>query len=111
MDLAALNTDVEAFSFLDRIIVSCGDVLPEAYFVLTKMTIPLQNPAATRITIGDSRASLVADNTGRINGAIDRISAVEKIAAEGGLTEREKERLLSILRKRYGLNKKSIFIK
>ena len=39
------------------------------------------------------------------------VSAVEKIAAEGGLTEREKERLLSILRKRYGLNKKSIFIK
>lgn len=77
VDLAALNTDVEAFSFLDRIIVSCGDVLPEAYFVLTKMTIPLQNPAATRITIGDSRASLVADNTGRINGAIDRIEGIE----------------------------------
>lgn len=75
--LAALDSSVEAFQFLDRIIVSCGDILPEAYFVLTKMTIPLQNPAATRITIGDSRASLVADNTGRINGAIDRIEGIE----------------------------------
>ena len=77
VDLAALDSSVEAFQFLDRIIVSCGDILPEAYFVLTKMTIPLQNPAATRITIGDSRASLVADNTGRINGAIDRIEGIE----------------------------------
>lgn len=77
VDLAALDTNVETFKFLDRVIVSCGDILPEAYFVLTKMTIPIQNPAATRITIGDSRASLVADNTGRINGAIDRIEGIE----------------------------------
>lgn len=29
MDLAALDSSVEAFQFLDRIIVSCGDILPE----------------------------------------------------------------------------------
>lgn len=77
VDLNALDANVEAFSFLDRIIVNCGEMLPEATFVLTKMRIPLQNPAAMRITLGDSRVSLVADNTGRINGAVDRIETIE----------------------------------
>lgn len=77
VDLNALDANVEAFSFLDQIIVNCSDMLPEATFVLTKMRIPLQNPAAMRITLGDSRVSLVADNTGRINGAVDRIESIE----------------------------------
>lgn len=77
VDLNALDASVEAFSFLDQIIVTCGDILPETAFVLTKMRIPLQNPAAMRITLGDSRVSLVADNTGRINGAVDRIESIE----------------------------------
>ena len=77
VDLNALDANVEAFSFLDQIVVSCGEILPETAFVLTKMRIPLQNPAAMRITLGDSRVSLVADNTGRINGAVDRIETIE----------------------------------
>lgn len=77
VDLNALYADIEAFRFLDQIIVNCGEMLPEATFVLTKMRIPLQNPAAMRITLGDSRVSLVADNTGRINGAVNRIETIE----------------------------------
>ncbi len=41
------------------------------------MTIPLQNPAAMRITLGDSRISLVADNTNKIADAVDRIEGIE----------------------------------
>lgn len=38
------------------------------------------------------------------------VSAIEKIAFTGGPTDREKNRILSILRKRYGFDKKSVFI-
>lgn len=77
VDLHSLDVNVECFQFLDRVIVTCGNILPEAEFVLTKMTIPLQNPAAMRITLGDSRISLVADNSGKITDAIDRIENIE----------------------------------
>ena len=63
--------------FLDRVIVTCGNICPQAEFVLTKMTIPLQNPAAMRITLGDSKISLVADNTSKIADAVDRIEGIE----------------------------------
>ena len=77
VDLHALDANVEAFHFLDQVVVSCTDVCPEATFVITEMSIPLQNPAALRITIGDSRTSLVAENNGRISDAVTRIENIE----------------------------------
>ena len=77
VDLHALDADVEAFRFLDRVVVSCGEVCPESEFVITEMSVPLQNPAAMRITIGESRTSLVAENTGRIEDAVTRIENIE----------------------------------
>ena len=77
VDLHSLDADVECFQFLDRVIVTCGDICPQAEFVLTKMTIPLQDPANMRITLGDSRISLVAENTGKIADAVDRIESIE----------------------------------
>ena len=41
------------------------------------MSIPLQNPAGMRITIGESRTSLVAENSGRIDDAVTRIENIE----------------------------------
>lgn len=77
VDLHSLDADVECFQFLDRVIVTCGDICPQAEFVLTKMTIPLQEPANMRITLGDSRISLVTENTGKIADAVDRIESIE----------------------------------
>ena len=77
VDLHSLDADVECFQFLDRVIVTCGDICPQAEFVLTKMTIPLQDPANMRITLGDSRISLVTENTGKIADAVDRIESIE----------------------------------
>ena len=77
VDLHSLDADVECFQFLDRVIVTCGDICPQAEFVLTKMTIPLQDPANMRITLGDSRISLVTENTGKIADAVGRIESIE----------------------------------
>lgn len=77
VDLHSLDADVECFQFLDRVIVTCGEICPQAEFVLTKMTIPLQDPANMRITLGDSRISLVTENTGKIADAVDRIESIE----------------------------------
>lgn len=39
------------------------------------------------------------------------VSVIETLAREKGFSEREKTRLLDLLRKRYGLKKSSIFAK
>ena len=61
VDLHNLDKNVEAFSFLDKVVVSCIDICPAETFVLTSMDIPLNNPANTVITLGDETASLVTE--------------------------------------------------
>ncbi|MDO4564718.1 MAG: hypothetical protein Q4C04_03815 [Clostridia bacterium] len=77
VDLHDVDADVEAFSFLDRIIVACGEVCPESEFVLSGMEIPLNNPASTSVTLGDTRPSLVGDNAAQNASALDRIESIE----------------------------------
>ena len=77
VDLHNLNAETESFSFLDRVIVSCGDLCPEAEFILTEMKIPLNNPGGMEITLGDSRPSLVGDSVSGLSSAINRIKSIE----------------------------------
>ena len=77
VDLHNVNADVEAFSFLDRVIVSCGDICPESEFVLSGMEIPLNNPASTSITLGDTRPSLIGDNAIQKASAAKRLETIE----------------------------------
>jgi hypothetical protein len=77
VDLHNVNADVEAFSFLDRVIVSCGDICPESEFVLSGMEIPLNNPASTSITLGDTRPSLISDNAVQKASAAKRLETIE----------------------------------
>ena len=51
VDLHNVNADVETFSFLDRVIVSCADICPESEFVLSGMEIPLNNPGSMSVTL------------------------------------------------------------
>lgn len=44
VDLHNLDKNVEAFSFLDKVVVSCIDICPAETFVLTSMDTP---PTAT----------------------------------------------------------------
>lgn len=77
VDLHNVNADIEAFSFLDRVIVSCGDICPESEFVLSGMEIPLNNPASTSITLGDTRPSLIGDNAVQKATAAKRLETIE----------------------------------
>lgn len=77
VDLHNVNADVEAFSFLDRVIVSCGEICPESEFVLSGMEIPLANPGSTSITLGDTRPSLIGDNAVQSASAAKRLESIE----------------------------------
>lgn len=77
VDLHNVNADVEAFSFLDRVIVSCGEICPESEFVLSGMEIPLTNPGSTSITLGDTRPSLIGDNAVQSASAAKRLESIE----------------------------------
>lgn len=77
VDLHHVNANVEAFSFLDRIIVSCGAVCPESEFVLTGLEIPLNDPASMSITLGDSKPSLISDGAKQNASAVGRLESIE----------------------------------
>lgn len=77
VDLHNLHAETESFSFLDRIIVSCGELCPAAEFILTEMKIPLNNPGGMQITLGDSKPSLVSENAASIGSALGRIESIE----------------------------------
>ena len=77
VDLHNVNADVETFSFLDRVIVSCGDICPESEFVLSGMEIPLNNPGSMSVTLGDTRPSLIGDNAVQNASAAKRLETIE----------------------------------
>ena len=72
-----LDNEVNAFSFLDKVVVSCGDICPEETFVLSSMDIPLNNPGSTIITLGDTRPSLIGDGINKETENADRIESIE----------------------------------
>lgn len=77
VDLHSVDADIEAFSFLDRVIVSCGEVCPMEEFILTGMEIPLNDPGSTSITLGDTKPSLIGDGANQQMNAIHRIESIE----------------------------------
>ena len=77
IDLHNINAEVETFTFLDRVIVSCGDIYPESEFVLTGMEIPLNNPGSMSVTLGDTRPSLIGDNSMQYASAAKRLETIE----------------------------------
>jgi len=77
IDLHNINAEVETFTFLDRVIVSCGDIYLESEFVLTGMEIPLNNPGSMSVTLGDTRPSLIGDNSMQYASAAKRLETIE----------------------------------
>lgn len=77
VDLHNLDKNVEAFSFLDKVMVSCIDICPEEIFVLSSMDIPLNDPANTVITLGDETASLVTETAATATMTEARVEKIE----------------------------------
>jgi hypothetical protein len=77
VDLHNADADVESFQFLDKVVVSCGTLCPEETYVLSELTIPLNNPASTDIMLGDSRPSLVGEEIRQNTSAKNRIETIE----------------------------------
>lgn len=77
VDLHNADTNVESLHFLDKVIVSCGTLCPEETYVLSELTIPLNNPASTGIVLGDSRPSLISEEIRQNTSVKNRIESIE----------------------------------
>ena len=101
VDLHNANAAVEAFNFLDRVIVSCGTLLAEEVYVLSDITIPLANPAGTSIVLGDSGLSLIDDEIKNAQAISNRVETIEADYATSGdirgVVQEEIEQNTSIL--------------
>ena len=77
VDLHNADANVESFQFLDKVVVSCGTLCPEETYVLSELTIPLNNPASTGIVLGDSRPSLIGEEIKQNASVKNRIELIE----------------------------------
>ncbi|MEN6635807.1 MAG: hypothetical protein ABFC56_08155 [Clostridiaceae bacterium] len=77
VDLHNADANVESFRFLDKVVVYCGMLCPEETYVLSELTIPLNNPASTGIVLGDSRPSLIGEEIKHNSSVKNRIETIE----------------------------------
>jgi hypothetical protein len=77
VDLHNADANVESFRFLDKVVVSCGTLCPEETYVLSELTIPLNNPASTGIVLGDSRPSLIGEEIRQNASVKNRVASIE----------------------------------
>ncbi|MDZ4063684.1 MAG: hypothetical protein U1E22_03355, partial [Coriobacteriia bacterium] len=77
VDLHNADANVESFRFLDKVVVSCGTLCLEETYVLSELTIPLNNPASTGIVLGDSRPSLIGEEVRHNTSVKNRIETIE----------------------------------
>ena len=77
VDLHNADANVESFQFLDKVVVSCGTLCSEETYVLSELSIPLNNPASTGIVLGDSRPSLIGEEIRQNTSVKTRIESIE----------------------------------
>jgi hypothetical protein len=77
VDLHNADANLESFQFLDKVVVSCGTLCPEEMYILSEVTIPLNNPASTGIVLGDSRPSLIGEEIQQNSSVKNRIETIE----------------------------------
>ena len=77
VDLHNAEANVESFRFLDKVVISCGTLCPEETYVLSELSIPLNNPASTGIVLGDSRPSLIGEEVRNNASVKNRIESIE----------------------------------
>ncbi|MPM24207.1 hypothetical protein SDC9_70688 [bioreactor metagenome] len=77
VDLHNADANVVSFRFLDKVVVSCGTLCSEETYVLSELTILLNNPASTDIVLGDSRSSLIGEEIRQNMSVKNRIESIE----------------------------------
>ena len=77
VDLHNADANVESFQFLDKVVVSCGTLCPEETYVLSELSIPLNNPASTGIVLGESRPSLIGEEIRQNTSVKNRVASIE----------------------------------
>jgi len=77
VDLHNADANVESFRFLDKVAVSCNSLCQEETYVLSELTIPLNNPASTSIVLGDSRPSLIGEEVKQNASVKNRVESIE----------------------------------
>ena len=77
VDLHNADANVESFQFLNKVVVSCGALCPEETYILSELTIPLNNPASTGIVLGDSRPSLIGEEIRQNTSVKNRVASIE----------------------------------
>jgi len=77
VDLHNADANIESFHFLDKVVVSCGTLCPEETYVLSELSIPLNNPASTGIVLGDSRPSLIGEEIRQNASVKNRVASIE----------------------------------
>ena len=77
VDLHNADANVESFRFLDKVVVSCGALCREETYVLSELSIPLNNPASTGIVLGDSRPSLIGEEIRQNASVKNRVASIE----------------------------------
>lgn len=60
VDLHNADASIEAFQFLDKVIVSSSPHNISAAYILTEISIPLNDPSATQITLGGEKVTLIS---------------------------------------------------
>lgn len=60
VDLHNADASIEAFQFLDKVIVSSSPHNLSAAYILTEISIPLNDPSATQITLGGEKVTLIS---------------------------------------------------
>jgi len=82
-DLGLAVSDVEQFRILDKIRVVSAPHGLDRYFLLTKMTLDLNNPANTTITLGEEKTLSLSAQTANVSDTVQReVVQIQTSAAE-----------------------------
>ena len=77
IDLHNADANIEAFHFLDNVIVSSEPHGLSATYVLTTLTTPLNDPASSLITLGGDRITLVNELAKAQSNVSQRVGVIE----------------------------------
>ena len=77
VDLHNADANIAAFNFLDHVVVSSTPHGLSATYLLTAITIPLNDPASTSITLGGERVTLVNELANQNTAVGERIGNIE----------------------------------
>ena len=77
VDLHNTDANIEAFQFMDNVLVRSTPNGLSASYILTQITIPLNDPSSTSITLGGERLTLVSQLAQAQGNVQERVGTIE----------------------------------